>query len=150
METPGQQPSGQQGRGPAQPAFRNGALPRSSICQRFSLHQHGQYKIRYVTSLFVLCYLTYLLLAAWLSKLAVCCSAVDERAWRHQQLARSLQTGGAAQGDADFAFALQLALEDEAAVTPARGKTLFGCTPQGCRVSRIYICLNFCRGRTAG
>ncbi len=42
-------------------------------------------------------------------------AAVDERAWRHQQLARSLQSGGSVPGgDADFALALQLALEDEA------------------------------------
>ena len=49
-------------------------------------------------------------------------AAVDERAWRHQQLARSLQSGGSVPGgDADFALALQLALEDEAGAgsTPA-------------------------------
>lgn len=56
------------------------------------------------------------------AQLGVCCSAVDERAWRHQQLARSLQTGGAASGDADFQLALQLALEDEAEAAPARGQ----------------------------
>ena len=47
-------------------------------------------------------------------------AAVDERAWRHQQLARSLQSCGSVPGgDADFALALQLALEDEAGAGPA-------------------------------